>query len=36
MKNEWYGKFKALEEKTNSTEFVLTLWPDLFLYLLTH
>lgn len=36
MKMKWYGKFKALEEKTNSTEFVLTLWPDLLLYLLTH
>lgn len=25
MKSEWYGKFKTLEEETNSSEFVLTL-----------
>lgn len=36
MEREWYDRFKALEEETNSTEFVLTLWPDLLLYLLTH
>lgn len=36
MKSEWYSKFKILEEKTNSTEFVKVLWPDLLLYLLTH
>ena len=36
VKSEWYGKFKAFEEETNSTEYVLTLWPDILLYLLTH
>lgn len=36
MERGWYDRFKALEEETNSTEFVLTLWPDLLLYLLTH
>lgn len=35
IKREWYAKFKALEEETNSTEYKFILWPDLLLYLLT-